>query len=335
MTRKQQAKSMGAKASDSQDGDNRSTNPGSRRVNALRATAANALPALARAGRWLLFPPFPIALVITVLGIGLLAATFLTGANDINSPLAYAGYVSSFWTLVIWCARLVRANPAGGALDLARSFPVLSRIVDDGKHRLGMATAASVGIDIVYTASNAIAAVSNGSMWFTTLAAYYGVLAVMRFLLTWGILRQPSAADMRREHTLCLACGVLLVLSTPVFAGFVILALQRQSSISYSNFLIYAVALYAFYALISGIVRLVRNRRSPHPSVRAANALYLVVAAVSMLSLEVAMIDMFGEGDEWFRSTMIAGTGAAVCVLAIVTGIWMARSSARARRQTR
>ncbi len=171
MTRKQQAKSMGAKASNSQDGDDRGMHPIGKHVNALRATAAGALPALVRAGRWLLFPPLPIALVITVLGIGLLAATFPTGANEANSPLAYAGYASSFWTLAIWCARLARANPAASALELARSLPVLGRIVDDSKHRLGITTAASVGIDIVYTASNAVVAVANGSMWFTTLAA--------------------------------------------------------------------------------------------------------------------------------------------------------------------
>lgn len=42
------------------------------------------------------------------------------------------------------------------------------------------------------------------------------------------------------------------------------------------------------------------------------------------------MIDAFGsQGGEWFRSTMIAATGAAVCAFAVVVGLWMAASSAR------
>lgn len=69
---------------------------------------------------------------------------------------------------------------------------------------------------------------------------------------------------------------------------------------------------------------------------RSANALYLVVAAVSMLSLEVALIDQFDErNDEWFRTAMIGATGAAVCAFTLGMGLRMAASSARHVRRHR
>lgn len=294
-----------------------------------RAQRDKAALILKRVGRWLLFPPPPVAITATV-GGGALLAWALQGAARKDSAAAYASYVLTTWALVFWCARLMRANPLSAVATAAQRNPLSRRLFSDGRLRLGVSTAASFGIDVIYTASNAISAHARGSLWFGTLAAYYAALAVMRLPLSLSILRPANEAERRREHTLAFICGVLLVLCTPVFAGFVVLALHRQSAISYPPTLIYGVALYAFYSFIGGVVKLVRARTDPHPAVRGANALYLVVAAVSMLSLEVAMIDQLNEQrDERFRTTMIAATGAAVCAFALSMGLWMALSSAR------
>lgn len=299
------------------------------RMTRTRARFADAANTLKRVGRWLLFPPLPVAITATVGGGALLAWAF-QGAARKGSAAAYASYVLTAWALVFWCARLVRANPLSAVATAAQRNPLSRRLFSDGRLRLGVSTAASFDIDVIYTASNAISAHARGSLWFGTLAAYYAALAIMRLPLSLSILRPANEAERRREHTLAFICGVLLVLCTPVFAGFVVLALHRQSAISYSPTLIYGVALYAFYSFIGGVVKLVRARTDPHPAVRGANALYLVVAAVSMLSLEVAMIDQFNEQrDERFRTTMIAATGAAVCAFALSMGLWMALSSAR------
>lgn len=283
-----------------------------------------------RGGTWLLFPPLPVTLLATIGGLSLLAWSF--AGNGLPDALRNLSYALSFWALVIWIARIVRSNPATGVFEAARGNKHLARIINDRHHRLGLTTTLSFGIDVLWTASNAIAAIAQASAWFTTLAVYYALLAIMRAPLSFSILRHSSGEKtrqhLRRELRICRACGVVLLISTPVFAGFTILALHRESNFSYSNYLIYGVALYAFYSLIGSLVKLVRERRSPHPAVRAANALGLVVAGVSMLSLEVAMIDMFSTtSGERFRSTMIIATGAAVCLLAITTGIWMVRSA--------
>lgn len=305
-----------------------------------RQRMTDELERVRRCGLWLLFPPLAVALAVTVIGFALLIGAF--AGLGVPSPLVYLSYTLSSWALVIWVARIVRANPAASVLNAAQQNEHLARAINDERHRLGITTGASFGVDVLWTAGNALAALMQNSLWFGTLAAYYAALAIMRLPLSLQILSGSNACNpqisahnpvlkarvLRKERTLCLTCGALLVLCTPVFAGFVILALHRQASFSYPGTLIYGAALYAFYALIGGIVRFVRHRQSSHPAVRTANALYLVVAAVSMLSLEVAMIDMFSTtSDEWFRTVMIASTGAVVCLLAIAVAIWMIRGA--------
>lgn len=75
---------------------------------------------------------------------------------------------------------------------------------------------------------------------------------------------------------------------------------------------------------------MVKAHRSARPSVFAANAVSLVTAGVSMLSLAVAMIDRFGSGDEAFRMMMVCSIGAVVCALSIGLGIWVVVRSRRA-----
>ncbi|OUP11131.1 hypothetical protein B5F33_01825 [Collinsella sp. An2] len=246
--------------------------------------------------------------------------------------LVYFSYVLSAWALVIWVARLVRANPVASVRRAAEHNNVLARILNDTHLRLGLTTTLSFAIDVLWTASNAIAAAANSSAWFSTLAAYYAALAVMRAPLSFSILRhsdgRQTAQQLHHEQRICRACGALLLLCTPVFAGLIVLALHRESAISHSGYLIYGIALYAFYSLIGGIVKFVRERHSPHPAARAANALYLVVASVSMLSLEISMIDTFSTANnEGFRSPMIMLTGAAVCVFAVIVAIWIVRDA--------
>ena len=63
----------------------------------------------------------------------------------------------------------------------------------------------------------------------------------------------------------------------------------------------------------------------------AAKAVNLAAALVSMLSLETAMLTQFDTGttSPFFRQSMIASTGGAVCVIVVGMGISMIVYSTR------
>ena len=114
------------------------------------------------------------------------------------------------------------------------------------------------------------------SVWFVTLAVYYLFLAVMRFSLVRCTRR--AGADLPGEYRRYRFCGVLLVLMNAALAGVVVLVLHRGGGFRYSGFMIYAMAAYAFYATIAGVVNLVRYRRYNSPVLTASRAVSLAAA---------------------------------------------------------
>ena len=114
-------------------------------------------------------------------------------------------------------------------------------------------------------------------------------------------------------------------------AGVVILVLHQNRSFQYAGSLIYAMALYTFYTTIMAVIHVIRYRKYQSPVMSAAKAVNLAAALVSMLSLETAMLTQFDTGttSPFFRQSMIASTGGAVCVIVVGMGISMIVYSTR------
>ena len=78
---------------------------------------------------------------------------------------------------------------------------------------------------------------------------------------------QNQAAEWRRYRL----CGIVLTLMNMSLAGVVILVISQNRGFHYGGYLIYIMAMYAFYVTIMAVVNLVRYRkyRSPgHLSVK-------------------------------------------------------------------
>lgn len=122
---------------------------------------------------------------------------------------------------------------------------------------------------------------------------------------------------------------ILLGMNIALF-GVVILVIVENQSFSYDGYLIYLVALYAFYAVITAIRDIVKFRHRHSPVLSASKAVKLSAALVSMLSLETAMLAQFGAKDgESFRLLMTGLTGCGVCLIILVMAVIMLYQSAR------
>lgn len=135
---------------------------------------------------------------------------------------------------------------------------------------------------------------------------------------------------MRGEWLRYRACGAILVAMTAALAGVIVLVLHDSGGFTYAGYLIFIMAVYAFYTTIMGIVNLVRYRRYKSPAMSASRAVSLASALVSMLSLEVAMLTEFGaESEAGFRTGMILGSGVAVCLTVTGLGCYMIARSVK------
>lgn len=78
--------------------------------------------------------------------------------------------------------------------------------------------------------------------------------------------------------------------------GIIVLVVHQNSGFEYPGFLIYAMALYAFYAAITTVMNVVKFRKYGSPIMSSAKVINLTAALVFMLSLETAMLAQFGPG---------------------------------------
>ena len=104
-----------------------------------------------------------------------------------------------------------------------------------------------------------------------------------------------------------------MLLLNIVLVGIIIL--HDNQIIRYSGLVIYVVALYDFYLIISAFINLIKYRNSKSPIILASKAIKVVIALISIVSLEVAMINEFGDYDLALKSTMTGWVGFVVCLI--------------------
>ena len=205
-----------------------------------------------------------------------------------------------------------------------RWLPVLQRYQTDVSFNIYVSLYRGLALNILYAVWKFAFGVYYRSVWFGTLAVYYLLLAVTRFALVRHAGRNAFGTNIDSEWKRYRLCGVVLAVMTLALTGVVILVVQENEGFHYAGYLIYAMALYALYNVITAIRNVVRFRRCRSPVLSAAKAVNLAAALVSMLALETAMLAQFGSSSgERFRAVMSGATGGGVCVIILGIAVYM------------
>ena len=266
--------------------------------------------------------------VAALLGYGFVIAVAVF--NIQNPILQYASYIASAYALIVTCTGLVYVNAAiGGVKKFVSDHPLMKKFrstevgekyMTDVRFRAGVSLYQGFFINLLYIVMKLVSGVVYRSTWFIALAVYYILLAVMRFMLVRRLNVQDEASELRRYRL----CGILLLFMNQALAGIVVFMVHQNRGFDYPGLLIYAMAAYAFYAVIVAVINIVKTRKHKSPILSAAKAINLVAALVSILSLETAMMAQFGgDDDPIFRQVMTAATGGGVCTIVIGMAIYM------------
>lgn len=255
----------------------------------------------------------------------------MLGTGNDSSALSYLSYTLSAYALVITvtgAAKLVRAVQNGIAglppVKKIRSTSWGASFLDDPVFRAEASLYMGLFVNLAYAAVKLAAGIYYRSLWFISLSAYYVFLSGMRFLLLHHVRRSPAGQKYGSELRRYRLCGGMLLALNLALSVIVTLVVVWNQGFEYAGYLIYVMAMYAFYALITSAVNVVRFRRYNSPVLSAAKAINLTAALVSMLSLETAMIARFDTAkDPVFRRTTTALTGFAVCIFVLSMAIYM------------
>ena len=275
-------------------------------------------------GKKLLFPPIWSMIVLTVFSAIALAWVFMNGQEE--SPISYVIYVLAFYTLTVLCVFFSMVLPGRYRQIRQKIYdnPIGHKYMTDIVFRTHVSLYSSLGINILYVGVNILSFFLYRSMWFVVLAVYYGILAIMRFLLVRYVRKAGIGKDCLGELKRSRLCAMILLTVNFALSGAVLMILYQNKGFEYHGVLIYVMAAYTFYITTHAIIDLIKYRKYNSPIMTTTKVIALSAALVSMLSLETAMFSQFGADmapeNKWL---MIALTGAGVSVTVVTMSIYM------------
>lgn len=281
--------------------------------------------------RMFFLPPLPTFLA-ALFGFGFV---IFVAVFKISIPaVQYASYICSAYALVISVTGFPHLLSFVKALKLRvndhplmrkiRCTAIGERFFTDIRFRSDISLYKGFFINLLYIAMKMVSGIYYQSVWFIALAIYYVLLAVTRFVLLRKEKKLKGKTQMQIEIVRYRQCGVMLLIMNQALACIVVFMVYQNRGFNYPGLLIYGMALYAFYAVITAVVNLIKFRKHGSPVMSAAKAVSFVSALVSMLSLTTAMLAQFGGNDTSnFRQIMTASVGGVVCTIVIGMAIFM------------
>ncbi len=180
-------------------------------------------------------------------------------------------------------------------------------------------------INGLYALGNFALGIYEQSYWFITAGAYYGILGAMRFLTV--LFARKSKKSLKNELFVQKIVGVMLVLLSFVLSGSVYLCVRFDVSRAIHEIIMITIATYTFTKITFAIINLTRNSKRNSPLLLSLFCINLSDASVSIFSMQRSMLVSFGEMSVGDIKLMNSLTGAAVCILVAVLGVWMTMKS--------
>lgn len=265
-------------------------------------------------------PKTVFVVLLAILSGAALAFVFVKGYE--HSLFAYTVYPVSAYSLVVVVVRLAGISKAGR--DKLHSNALYHKYSTDLNFKAVVSIHLSLAVTLFYCVTKTAAGIYYRSAWFGSMAFYYILLALARYLL-FRHVRRDDAGKLQAHKKYCF-CGYLLFVLTAALAAMSFYAIYDDKAITYPGFMIYAAAAYTFYNFTIAIFNLVRYRKLNNPIYSASKMLALAAALVSLFFLQTSMFAVFGDGSEWQRYMNIS-TGffvflliAGIAIFMIVTG---------------
>ena len=236
------------------------------------------------------------------------------------TPLAYISYPLSTYALIIFiiwfykiCDFSNKAIKKSKPYELYKKHELLIT-----KYSLAFATL----LHFIYGIFKLTTGIYYMSWWFITFAVYYLILCLMKLSIVKDI-KNEVVKNLKKEYKKLKLTGIILLFLNLILSGMIVLIIKQNQEITYAGFIIYIVAMYDFYLIISAIINVIKYRKNKSPLLASSKCINLTVAMISMISLEVAMVSEFGANDSEFKMIMTSIMGFVVCIINTSMSIYM------------
>lgn len=243
----------------------------------------------------------------------------------------YISYAVSAYTLVIVVLRIPgiirRIKNKLYSNQLMKAYLTEKQVRDMVSLHTG------IGMDLAMGALKIILALLYRSYWLGAVAVYHITLGFMHFMLLkkeWS--RGENEAQELEQEALKRVyqlrsyrfCGNLMFFLNVAMTGMLIQMIWQGQGYTYPGFTVYAFAAYAFYCLISAMIKWVKYRNIANPTFSASKNIKLAKALMSLFTLQTVLISQFGtEMSAMTKTIMNSMTGILVCASVFALAVLM------------
>lgn len=269
----------------------------------------------------ILYPPIWMMITLTAISVVVLPLIFIRGWDE--TPIAYVAYVLAFYTVLVLCLFFALTLPKKYKEIKQKVYanPLGNKYMTDAAFKVRISLYSSLAINLVYSAFKLFSGIFYSSLWIGAIAIYYILLSVIRFLLLYHMERKKDSG-LIEEYRSYRISAILMMLINLTLSGIVLNMIVKNEAVAYSDIYVITSATYTFYVLSVSVIDIVKYRKYKSPVMSASKAIRFAQALVSLLSLEASMLVQFGD-DESFRRTMLALTGAGVCIIVLTMSVYM------------
>lgn len=272
--------------------------------------------------RWKIWHPYPVlALLLAAVSGGLVIWVFVSGME--TSFVSYPIYCLAAYALTV----LVIAVPkmVKWIRHTAHTNKLIKPLVEDENKRFLLDLFREQIINFLYGGFKVVSGFLIGSWWTWADGLYNFVQGVIQLL---QLALHRKHLSMEKQWKSYRFCGYLIVVVHLTMTGLVFMMIHQDQAEEYPGFMIFAIAAFTFYKLITAFWEVAKDRKHASPVDSSVYLLDLTQALFSLFSLQVALIHAFDDGS-LNVGLMNSMTGGIVCLLVLGTGVYMIRRANR------
>lgn len=158
----------------------------------------------------------------------------------------------------------------------------------------------------LYIIFNLVSGILYGNAWFITVAAYYALIVLVRYL----VMGTHGKREVDKYDTSRTAGYLMMILGVPV-TGMIIFTVIENREYRYSKTVLTAFAIYAVFSILRAVFGIITSRKDNAPMRRAAHTVRLSAALMSLFNFQTALFSCIAL-NESLSKTLNFITGATV-----------------------
>ena len=194
--------------------------------------------------------------------------------------------------------------------------------LDKGNRKAYFVTVPSILIDYFFVGFNIYLGVLTASLWHIILSLYYVLLLFLRNAVIMRAGRAIISRDMaKRQLKNHRKFGFSLLFMDIIMAVSMYIMLQNKIAKPFNVLLIIPIALYTVYKVIMAVINLFKAHKSKSLFIIELRKICQADALISILMLESALINRFGDLKDMFYYDLSLISGAVVCSIIFLMAI--------------